>query len=36
MTQQIIALAKPLGIAARDHIILGNQGHESFKDMRLI
>jgi len=36
MTQQIVAVAKPLGIAVHDHIIVGKQGHASFKGMRLI
>jgi DNA repair protein RadC len=36
MTQQIVAVANPLGIAVHDHIIVGKQGHASFKGMRLI
>ncbi len=36
MTQQIVAVAKPLGIAVHNHIIVGKQGHASFKGMRLI
>ena len=36
MTQQIIAVAKPLGIAVHDHIIVGKDGHASFKGLRLI
>jgi DNA repair protein RadC len=36
MTRQIIDAAKPLGIAIHDHIIVGRQGHVSFKSLRLI
>ena len=36
MTQNIIAVAKPLGIAVHDHIIVGREGHASFKGLRLI
>jgi RadC-like JAB domain len=36
MTQQIINVAKPLGIAVHDHIIVGKQGHASLKGLRLI
>jgi DNA repair protein RadC len=36
MTQQIIAIARPLGISVHDHIIVGKEGHASFKGMRLI
>jgi DNA repair protein RadC len=36
MTQQIIAVAKPLGISVHDHIIVGKVGHASFKGLRLI
>ena len=36
MTQQIIDIAKPLGIAVHDHIIVGKDGHRSFKEMKLI
>jgi DNA repair protein RadC len=36
MTRQIIDAAKPLGIAIHDHIIVGRQGHASFKSLRLI
>ena len=36
MTQQIIAVAKPLGISVHDHIIVGKDGHASFKGLRLI
>lgn len=36
MTKQIIDAAKPLGIAIHDHIIVGRQGHASFRALRLI
>ena len=32
----IIEAARPLGITVHDHIIVGRQGHVSFKGMRLI
>jgi DNA repair protein RadC len=36
MTQNIIEIAKPLGIDVHDHIIVGKDGHASFKGLRLI
>jgi DNA repair protein RadC len=36
MTREIVAVAKPLGIAIHDHIIVGRDGHASFRGMRLI
>ena len=36
MTQSIIEIARPLGIALHDHIIVGKDGHASFKGLRLI
>jgi DNA repair protein RadC len=36
MTQAIIEVAKPLGISVHDHIIVGKEGHASFKGLRLI
>ena len=36
MTQDLIAVAKPLGIAIHDHIIVGRQGHASFRGLKLI
>jgi DNA repair protein RadC len=36
MTQSIIDIAKPLGIAVHDHIIVGKQGHASLKGLKLI
>jgi DNA repair protein RadC len=35
MTQAIVAVARPLGIAVHDHIIVGKDGHASLKGMRL-
>jgi len=35
-TRQIASVAKPLGIALHDHIIVGREGHASFKALRLI
>jgi DNA repair protein RadC len=36
MTRDIIDVAKPLGITIHDHIIVGREGHASFKGLRLI
>ena len=36
MTQAIVDIAKPLGIAVHDHIIVGKDGHASLKGLRLI
>jgi DNA repair protein RadC len=36
MTRQIVDIARPLGIAVHDHIIVGRQGHASLKALRLI
>jgi DNA repair protein RadC len=36
MTQAIIDVAKPLGISVHDHIIVGKEGHASFKGLKLI
>jgi DNA repair protein RadC len=36
MTKAIVDIAKPLGIAVHDHIIVGRNGHASLKGMRLI
>ncbi|MGO4705839.1 DNA repair protein RadC [Microvirga sp. 2MCAF38] len=36
MTREIIDVAKPLGIAVHDHIIVGREGHASLKGLRLI
>jgi DNA repair protein RadC len=36
MTEAIIEVAKPLGITVHDHIIVGKDGHASFKGLKLI
>ncbi|MFZ0608238.1 MAG: DNA repair protein RadC [Xanthobacteraceae bacterium] len=36
MTQQIIAVAQPLGISVHDHIIVGKDGHASLKGLKLV
>ena len=36
MTKTIVDTAKPLGIVVHDHIIIGKDGHASFKGLRLI
>jgi DNA repair protein RadC len=36
MTQEIVAVAKTLGVAVHDHIIIGRDGHASLRGMRLI
>jgi DNA repair protein RadC len=36
MTKQIVAAAKPLGVVVHDHVIVGRQGHASFKGLGLI
>ncbi len=36
MTRQIASVAKPLGIAVHDHIIVGRDGHASLKGLKLI
>jgi DNA repair protein RadC len=36
MTQAIVDVAKPLGISVHDHLIVGKEGHASFKGLRLI
>jgi DNA repair protein RadC len=36
MTKQIVAAAKPLGIAIHDHIIVGRKGHASFRALKLL
>lgn len=36
MTQQIVASAKPLGVIVHDHVIVGREGHASFKGLGLI
>ena len=36
MTQTIVAVAKSLGIAVHDHLIVGRDGYASFKTLKLI
>jgi len=36
MTKAIVDIAKPLGIAVHDPIIVGRQGHASLKGLRLM
>jgi DNA repair protein RadC len=36
MTQEIAAMAKPLGIVVHDHVIVGRHGHVSFRGQKLI
>jgi DNA repair protein RadC len=36
MTQSIVEIAKPMGISVHDHIIVGKEGHASFKGLKLI
>ncbi len=36
MTQQIIAVASPFGIAVHDHLIVGKDGHASLKGLKLV
>jgi len=36
MTQAIVDVAKPLGIAVHDYIIVCKEGHVSFKGLKLI
>ena len=36
MTKQVASIAKPLGVALHDHIIVGKDGHASLKGLRLI
>jgi DNA repair protein RadC len=36
MTRQIVEAAKPLGITIHDHIIVGREGHVSFKGLKLL
>jgi DNA repair protein RadC len=36
MTREIVGVLDPLGIVIHDHIILGREGHASFKGLKLI
>jgi DNA repair protein RadC len=35
MTKQIVDIAKPLGIEVHDHVVIGREGHASFRALRL-
>jgi DNA repair protein RadC len=36
MTQDIAAMAKPLGLVVHDHLVIGRHGHVSFRGQKLI
>ena len=36
MTRELVDIAKPLGIAVHDHIVVGRDGHASFRSLGLI
>ena len=36
MTRTIVDIAKPLGISVHDHIIVGKDGHTSFRGLKLL
>lgn len=36
MTMQIANLGKALGVVVHDHLIIGRQGHASFRGLKLI
>ena len=36
MTQAIVEVAHPLGIAVHDHLIVGKDGHASLKGLKLM
>jgi len=36
VTHDIVAIAKPMGIEVHDHIIVGRNGHASFRGLKLI
>lgn len=36
MTREIADVAKPLGIALHDHLIIGKSGHASLRSLKLI
>ena len=36
MTRQIVEAARPLGITIHDHVVVGRQGHASFKGLKLL
>jgi DNA repair protein RadC len=36
MTRELVDIAKPLGIEIHDHVIVGRDGHVSFRGLGLI
>lgn len=36
MTKDIAAIAQPFGIVVHDHLIVGRNGHASFRGLKLI
>jgi DNA repair protein RadC len=36
MTKQVVDIARPLGIAVHDHVVVGKHGHSSFKGLQLL
>jgi DNA repair protein RadC len=36
MTRMIVEAGKPLGVTVHDHVIVGRNGHASFRSLRLI
>jgi DNA repair protein RadC len=36
MTQEIVSISTPMGITVHDHIIVGRNGHASFRGLKLI
>ena len=36
MTKLIVAATKPLGIVVHDHLVIGKNGHASFKGLMLL
>ena len=36
MTVQIVSLGKALGVVVHDHLVIGRQGHASFRTLKLI
>jgi DNA repair protein RadC len=36
VTRAIVEVAKPLGIAVHDHLIVGKEGHASLKALKLM
>jgi DNA repair protein RadC len=36
MTKTIVDVGKPLGVAVHDHLVIGREGHVSFRGLNLI